>query len=96
MFGSGLPTAEKPQAKRHYLMSYSANAQDEYANAWRQYKVYLKKTSILIPLPPAVYRSLPSIIKKTLLLDFPMYQFDEDKEGAAAREEDRNRIEDQG
>jgi len=85
MFGSGVPTAEKPQARKFYLMSYGVNAKDEHANVWRQYKEYLKKTSILIPLPPALYLRLPGIIKNTLLLDFAVYHFDEEKDGAAAR-----------
>jgi hypothetical protein len=88
MFGSGLPTAEKPQGRKFYLMSYGAKAKDEHANTWRQYKIYLKRTSILIPLPPALYQHLPRLIKSTLLLDFPIYHFDEVKEGAVAREED--------
>lgn len=95
MFGSGVPTAEKPQAKKFYLMSYGINADDEHENAWRSYKAYLKETSILIPLPPALYRHIPGIFKKTLLLDFPMYQFSEEKDGKAARDEDRNRVEDE-
>ncbi|KAF7971277.1 hypothetical protein HWV62_21520 [Athelia sp. TMB] len=95
MFGSGLPTAEKPTAKKYYLLSHGAQAKEEYANAWRQYKVYLKKTSILIPLPPALYRPLPEFVKRTLLLDFPIYRFDEEKDGADAKEEDRRRMEDQ-
>jgi len=88
MFGSGVPTAEKPQAQKFYLMSYGVNAKKEHADAWKKYKAYLKTTSILIPLPPALYRHLPNIIKNTLLLDFPMYHFDEEKDGASAKEED--------
>lgn len=91
MFGSGVPTAEKPQAKKFYLMSYGVNAKKEHADAWRQYKAYLKTTSILIPLPSVLYGHLPSMIKTTLLLDFPIYHFDEEKDGIAAREEDRER-----
>ena len=91
MFASGLPTAEKPQAKKFYLMSYGTNAQDEHKHAWRSYKAYLKETSILIPLPPSLYRYIPNIVKKTLLLDFPMYEFNEEKDGKIARDEDRNR-----
>jgi hypothetical protein len=89
MFGTGIPTAEKPQAQKFYLLSYGVDAKEEHANAWRQYKAYLKTTSILIPIPPVLYRRLPSIIKNTLLLDFPIYHFDEEKDGAAAKEEDR-------
>lgn len=94
MLGSGLPTAEKPTAKKFYLLSHGAHAQDEFSNAWRGYKVYLKKTSILIPLPPALYRHLPEIIKRSILLDFPLYRFDEDNDGPIARDEERQKIED--
>ncbi|KAF9478271.1 DUF1295-domain-containing protein [Pholiota conissans] len=83
MFGSGLPTAEKPTAKKFYLLSHGpdSDAEDRYANAWTEYKAYLHKTSILLPLPPVLYRPLPAILKRTLLLDFPIYQFDESKGG---------------
>lgn len=71
MFGSGVPTAEKPQAKKFYLMSYGINADDEHENAWKFYKAYLKETSILIPLPPALYRHIPGIFKKNFAFRFP-------------------------
>ncbi|KAF5355248.1 hypothetical protein D9758_006003 [Tetrapyrgos nigripes] len=87
MFGSGIPTAEKPTAKRFFLMSCGDDAR--YPNAWQNYKEYLRNTSILIPLPPALYRRLPEVIKRTVLLDFSFYQFDEGKDGAAAIEETR-------
>jgi len=91
MFGSGIPTAEKPTAKRFFILSQGPNAREEHAAAWENYKGYLQKTSILIPLPPFLYRPLPSVIKKTLLLDFPIYQFDESTDGAAALEEAKKR-----
>jgi len=69
LFFSGIPTAEKPQARRAYLGG-DAGAREEY-------RAYLDETSILIPLPPALYRPLPKIVKRTILLDFPFYQFDE-------------------
>lgn len=84
MFGSGVPTAEKPQARRYFLMTYGPNANPEYAKAWSNYKEYLKSTSVLIPLPPVIYRHVPNVIKMTVLLDFPMYHFDEDKDGKQA------------
>ncbi|KAF8899644.1 hypothetical protein CPB84DRAFT_1709593 [Gymnopilus junonius] len=87
MFGSGVPTAEKPTAKRFFILSQGPNAREEHAVAWENYKDHLRKTSILIPLPPFLYGPLPSIIKKTVLLDFPFYQFDESTDGAAALEE---------
>lgn len=89
MFASGVPTAERPQAKRYYLLSHGVNAKEEHANAWKRYKEYLRTTSILIPIPPAVYAALPVVVKKTLLLDFPMYQFDERVDGPEAVKEDK-------
>ncbi|PPQ65756.1 hypothetical protein CVT26_000357 [Gymnopilus dilepis] len=90
MFGSGVPTAEKPTAKRFFVLSKGQNSREEHAAAWENYQEYLRKTSILIPLPPWLYRPLPSIIKRTLLLDFPIYQFDESTDGAAALDEAKN------
>ncbi|EIW68746.1 hypothetical protein TREMEDRAFT_31874 [Tremella mesenterica DSM 1558] len=86
LFLSGLPTAEKPTAKKYYLLSHSSSPSDP--NAWDNYKRYLKRTSILIPFPPAIYVRLPEIIKRTILLDFPMYKFDEGKDGREALAEE--------
>ena len=69
LFFSGIPTAEKPQARRVYRSGD--------ANAWAAYRSYLDDTSVLIPIPPALYRPLPKFVKRTILLDFPFYQFDE-------------------
>lgn len=93
MFASGLPTAEKPQAKRYYLMAHGPAAREERSDAWQQYQAYLRRTSILIPVPPVLYKRLPEFVKKTLFLDFPMYQFDEMRDGADALEEARERQE---
>ncbi|KJA25671.1 hypothetical protein HYPSUDRAFT_64399 [Hypholoma sublateritium FD-334 SS-4] len=89
MFGSGIPTAEKPTAKKFYLLSHGPNAEDRDANVWTEYKAYLRKTSVLIPIPPGFYRPLPTILKRTLLFDLPMYQFNEATDGAAAIEASR-------
>ena len=89
MFASGIPTAEKPQAKRYFLLSHGVDAKEEHANAWRRYEEYLRTTSILVPIPPAIYAPLPAVVKKTVLFDFPMYQFDELKDGQNALEEDK-------
>lgn len=91
MFASGLPTAEKPTAKKFYLMSHGPNVDEGHAEAWRNYKAYLNRTSILIPIPPYLYQHIPSFLKRTILLDFPIYSFDEKKDGPAAVEEQRNR-----
>ncbi|KAF8661305.1 hypothetical protein AX16_001403 [Volvariella volvacea WC 439] len=95
MFASGIPTAEKPQAKKFYLMSAqsSGSSGDEdqdmqgNATAWTEYKAYLDSTSVLIPIPPVIYKPMPRLIKKTLLLDFPIYKFREEKDGLAAEAE---------
>ncbi|KAF9268965.1 DUF1295-domain-containing protein [Marasmius fiardii PR-910] len=87
MFGSGMPTAEKPQARKYFLMSQGPDAKPENLNAWKNYKEYLRSTSILIPIPPLLYRPLPTSLKRSLLLDFPFYQFDEHREGSTTIDE---------
>ncbi|KAJ7074910.1 DUF1295-domain-containing protein [Mycena belliarum] len=87
MFGSGVPTSAKPQAKRFYLKSYGPTAHEGDAIIWERYKIYLSRTSILIPVPPVLYSKLPLVLKRTVFLDFPMYQFDEQKDGPIAIEE---------
>jgi hypothetical protein len=84
MFASGLPSAEKPQARKFYMMANGPDAHEGHFDAWRHYQEYLRKTSILIPIPPILYKPLPTILKRTVLLDFPIYKFDEAKDGAVA------------
>ncbi|KAF5383585.1 hypothetical protein D9615_003706 [Tricholomella constricta] len=92
MFASGIPSAEKPQAKRYYLETHGLQPNKQHADAWPQYQAYLSRTSILIPLPQTLYLRLPVWLKKTVLLDFPMYRFDaEGGDGEGAMEEERNR-----
>lgn len=89
LFGSGVPTAEKPQARRYFLLANSlVNAKPENANAWEKYKVYLQRTSVLVPVPPSLYVRLPNMVK-LLLLDLPMYKFDEEVDGKRAIEEEQ-------
>lgn len=65
LFGlSGLPLQEVPAQKK----MYKSDQRDEY-------REYLNKTSIVIPIPPALYRPIPRILKRTILLDFPFYQY---------------------
>lgn len=66
MFVSGLTLQERPGAKKRY----------EKGDHWEEYKRWTERTSILIPLPPQLYAPLPTIIKRTLLLEFPIYVFD--------------------
>lgn len=40
MFASGIPTAEKPTAKKYFLMSHGPDAdRDETGDKWAEYKV---------------------------------------------------------
>lgn len=66
MFVSGLPLQERPGAKKRY----------ESGNHWESYSTYSKRTSILIPFPPQLYVRMPTILKRTLFLEFPIYVFD--------------------
>jgi len=83
-FGSGIPTAEKPTAERYYLLSNAPSTKELYPQAWERYKAYLYSTSILIPFPPSLYRPLPVWIKCSIFLDFPVFTFDENKDGQVA------------
>lgn len=66
MFVSGLTLQERPGAKKRY----------EKDNHWQEYSRYLNRTSILIPFPPQLYEKLPTILKRTIFLEFPIYVFD--------------------
>lgn len=103
MFASGVPTAEKPTAKKFFLLSNAPSDETSsssptptdsppratYPDAWQKYKTYLDSTSILIPIPPGVYRPLPRWVKRTVLMDWGIYRFDEGRDGKAALEEVR-------
>ena len=84
MFASGVPTAEKPQAKKYFLLTHGAQSRGEQSSAWDNYKKYLHETSILIPIPPAIYRPLPQFVKTWFLFDLPQYQFREETDGREA------------
>ncbi|KAI0760108.1 hypothetical protein C8Q74DRAFT_1294011 [Fomes fomentarius] len=84
LFGSGVPTAEKPVAQKFYRLSYpedeSASGHDYGERrpvnaAWANYQAYRAQTSILVPLPPQLYRVLPGWLKGTFLLDLPIYKW---------------------
>lgn len=60
MFGSGLPTAEKPTGKKFYLMSHGPKASDP--GAWKEYQAFLDKTSVLVLFPRRLYKACtPSV-----------------------------------
>lgn len=66
MFVSGLTLQERPGAKKRY----------EKRDHWEEYARYLNRTSILIPFPPQLYEKMPTILKRTIFLEFPIYVFD--------------------
>jgi hypothetical protein len=76
MFVSGLTLQERPGAKKRY----------ENDQNWEGYKRYLDRTSILIPFPPQIYQYLPTIVKRTIFLEFPIYVFDPTKHSDSGRE----------
>uniref|UniRef100_A0A7I4AK07 Steroid 5-alpha reductase C-terminal domain-containing protein n=1 Tax=Physcomitrium patens TaxID=3218 RepID=A0A7I4AK07_PHYPA len=59
LFLSGMPLLEESADKKH-----GNNP---------QYRTYKNRTSPLIPLPPALYRALPSWFKLVFLLELPLY-----------------------
>ena len=59
MFVSGLPTVEKPAYKRY---GHRADCRED-----------LDSTSILVLLPPVLYRPLPRLVKAVFLFEWPMY-----------------------
>ncbi|KAK0657239.1 hypothetical protein B0T16DRAFT_452722 [Cercophora newfieldiana] len=75
MFLSGLPLSERPGAKKRY----------EAGTNWEAYQRYLQRTSILIPFPPQLYERVPTILKRTIFLEFPMYVFDPAKHSDASK-----------
>lgn len=85
MFVSGLPLSERPGAKKRY----------EKGTNWEAYARYLRRTSILIPFPPQLYEKMPTVLKRTIFLEFPLYVFDPAKhsdtaKGQASAEEGRH------
>ncbi len=85
MFVSGLTLQERPGAKKRY----------EKDSQWEEYSRYLNRTSILIPFPPQLYVHMPTILKRTIFLEFPVYVFDPAKHselrgGQQGVEEERN------
>lgn len=99
LFGSGIPTAQKPAAKKYYLQSHEPDNSESFSHpapkndTWAKYKDYLERTSVIVPCPPSLYRPLPGFIKNTLFLDLPMYRFNEETDGKEALEEERKKRE---
>lgn len=79
MFLSGLPLQERPGAKKRY----------ERGEGWPEYEKYLHDTSILIPMPQAIWKNLPVIVKRTVGLEFPIYVFDPAKHADQGKTQER-------
>lgn len=79
MFVSGLPLQERPGAKKRY----------ESGNHWESFAQYTKRTSILIPFPPQLYVRMPTILKRTIFLEFPLYVFDPAKHADEGKVQER-------
>ena len=73
-FISGLNLQERPGAKKRW----------EKRDHWPEYAQWLHRTSILIPFPPQLYVLLPTILKRTIFLEFPLYVFDPTKHSDGA------------
>jgi Protein of unknown function (DUF1295) len=84
LFVSGLTLTERPGAKKRYEKNLN----------WEGYQQYLNRTSILIPFPPQIYEHLPTFLKRTIFLEFPMYVFDPTKPSNAGKS-DPNAVEDE-
>jgi hypothetical protein len=80
MFVSGLPLQEIPTAQKRY----------QKCQGWEAYQEYLRRTSILFPVPPAIYTRMPNFLKRTVLLEFPMYVFKPSMEDEAERRKSRD------
>ena len=87
-------TSASPLFTMHILLNLPATgvAQANGASLRRYYEgphaeayaAYRSSTSILLPLPPAVYRRIPLPLKRTLLLDLSRYEY----RGAKGRHHD--------
>ena len=76
LFLSGLPLLEKSGDKKY-------GEQEEYVR-------YKRGTSILVPLPPGVYQRIPEVVRKTVLLDLPMYDhLDGEKKSLIGKKENK-------
>lgn len=90
LFVSGLTLQERPGAKKKYESS-GPNGQE-----WLDYKRYTERTSILIPIPSALYAPLPLFIKRTILLEWPLYRFDPEKHADQSKVQQRQAEEGRG
>lgn len=51
------------------------NGEGDGGKEWHRYSEYLRTTSILIPMPKAVWKRLPVWVKRSMGCEWPMYVF---------------------
>lgn len=90
LFVSGLTLQERQSAKK----KYESDGPD--GEGWLQYKRWTENTSILIPMPPALWRALPQFIKRTVGFEWPMYVFVPEKHADMAKVKRRMQEEGRG
>jgi steroid 5-alpha reductase family enzyme len=83
MFVSGLTLQERPGAKKKYEKA------GPDGDEWLQYKRYTERTSMLIPFPPQLYAPLPTWVKRSIFLEWPIYVFDPAKHADQKKVQER-------
>ena len=68
LFLSGMPTAEGSNLSRYYRTA-------EGKNNWEKYR---QRTPPVLPFVPALYASMPMLLKRALCFEFPMYEYSGD------------------
>lgn len=89
LFVSGLTLQERPGAKK----KFEADGPD--GQGWLRYKRWTERTSILLPMPQAVWVKLPGIVKRTIGFEWPMYVFVPEKHADMSKVRDRRQEEGQ-
>jgi steroid 5-alpha reductase family enzyme len=83
LFVSGLTLQERPGAAQ----KFGVDGPD--GPTWLRHKAWLDHTSILLPMPPAVWRRLPIAVKRTVGAEWPLYVFDPAKHAKPTQRDDR-------
>lgn len=87
LFVSGLTLQERPGAKKKFEKDGPDGA------VWTQHREWLESTSILIPMPPFLWRALPTVVKRTIGFEWPIYVFEPSKHADLKSVEERRREE---
>lgn len=90
LFVSGLTLQERQSAKK----KYESDGPD--GEGWLQFKRWTEQTSILVPMPPALWKALPRAAKGTVGFEWPMYVFIPEKHADMAKVKGRRQEEGRG